>query len=397
MHISVLDACASGAITRIKGGSREKAFLVDESSQMRGHAFLTSSYEDEVAQESDVIGGSYFTHHLVSGLRGAADVTGGGKVTLGKAYQHAFHETPLQTTYSHAGAQHPSYDINLAGTGDVVMTDLRETSARLVIGEDFDGRFYIRNDQKQLVVELNKPYGREVTIGLEPGRYDVHYEHIEALGLAEIEITQDERTAIDFSDFKEVDRKAVAALRGSVRRRRPPPKISLERRHRIQAHFGYVQSGPTAPANFGSVRTENVTGGALYGWWATERVMISIGANGLASDVSANVSNVANILLGARYYFPESSLRGSLRPYVGVAAGPYIASVVGSFVVTEAAAGGRVGLGLDVPVTRWFILGVEGGYNLVIDFSTAIAGRKNYSGFQVTLGFGLTFGKGVGG
>ena len=47
VHIAVLDACASGAITRIKGGSRQKAFLVDESSQMRGHAFLTSSSEDE--------------------------------------------------------------------------------------------------------------------------------------------------------------------------------------------------------------------------------------------------------------------------------------------------------------------------------------------------------------
>ncbi|MDP6775537.1 MAG: caspase family protein, partial [Candidatus Latescibacteria bacterium] len=121
VHITVLDACASGAITRIKGGDRQKAFLVDESSQMRGHAFLTSSSEDEVAQESDVIGGSYFTHHLVSGLRGAADFSGDGKVTLGEAYQHAFHETLAQTTDTRSSAQHPAYDINLAGTGDFVM------------------------------------------------------------------------------------------------------------------------------------------------------------------------------------------------------------------------------------------------------------------------------------
>lgn len=265
VHIAVLDACASGAITRIKGGSRQKAFLVDESSQMRGHAFLTSSSEDETAQESDIIGGSYFTHHLVSGLRGAADMTGDGKVTLGEAYQHAFHETLAQTTDSRGGAQHPSYDINMAGTGDVVMTDLRETSAGLVLGEDFDGRFYIRDAQKHLVVELKKPYGREVTIGLEPGRYDIHYEQIEALGLAHIDLHQDERFAIDYGDFKTVDRKAVSALRGRIRRSPTPAGISLERRHRLQVHFGYVESGPVGRPAVGTVRTENLMGGALYG------------------------------------------------------------------------------------------------------------------------------------
>lgn len=397
VHISVLDACASGAITRIKGGSREKAFLVDESSQMRGHAFLTSSSEDEAAQESDVIGGSYFTHHLVSGLRGADDVSGDGKVTLGEAYQHAFHETLAQTTDSRGGAQHPSYDINLAGTGDVVITDLRETSASLVLGEDFEGRFYIRNEQKQLVVELNKPFGRFVTIGLEPGRYDIHFEQIEALGLAEVDLEQDERYAIEYKDFKTVDRKAVAALRGKIRRARTPPKISLERRHRLQVHFGYVESGPTGPTTIGSVRTENLMGGTLYGWWTSERVMISIAASGIASEVSSDVSTVANILLGVRYYFPERSLRGSLRPYLAVAAGPYIASVVGSVgtVGTEAAPGGWIGIGLDVPVSRW-LLGVDGGYNLVADFARPVGGRRNYSGLQVLLNFSWTFGKGVG-
>ena len=34
---------------------------------------LTSSSADEDAQESDAIAGSYFSHHLVSGLRGSAD------------------------------------------------------------------------------------------------------------------------------------------------------------------------------------------------------------------------------------------------------------------------------------------------------------------------------------
>ena len=87
VRIAVLDACSSGAFTRVKSGRPRPPFLVDESSDMRGHAFLTSSSESEAAQESDRIRASYFTHYLVSGLRGAADLSGDGKVTLSEAYQ----------------------------------------------------------------------------------------------------------------------------------------------------------------------------------------------------------------------------------------------------------------------------------------------------------------------
>ena len=144
VRIAVLDACSSGAFTRIKSGRPRPAFLVDESADMRGHAFLTSSSESEAAQESDRIRASYFTHYLISGFRGAADLSGDGKVTLNEAYQFAFNETLGKTVDTKGGAQHPSYDINLSGTGDVVMTDVRQTTATLVLGEELEGRFFVR-------------------------------------------------------------------------------------------------------------------------------------------------------------------------------------------------------------------------------------------------------------
>ena len=143
VRIAVLDACASGAMTRLKGGSPRLPFLVDASSNMKGHAFLTSSSADEAAQESDRIRGSFFTHYLVSGLRGAADASGEGKVTLNEAYQYAFNETLGRTLTTQSGPQHPSYDIDLTGTGDVVITDLRETSSSLVLDADISGRCYV--------------------------------------------------------------------------------------------------------------------------------------------------------------------------------------------------------------------------------------------------------------
>ena len=79
VKIAVIDACGSGAITRLKGGVAVPAFMVDQSSDMKGYAFITSSTQDESSQESDKLKGSFFTHSLVSGMRGAGDLSGDGK------------------------------------------------------------------------------------------------------------------------------------------------------------------------------------------------------------------------------------------------------------------------------------------------------------------------------
>jgi hypothetical protein len=173
VHIAILDSCSSGAFTRTKGGTRRPAFLIDSANQVRGHAFLSSSSADEAAQESDRIGASFFTHYLVSGLRGGADRNRDGRVTLNEAYQFAFEETVSRTATTKHGTQHPAYDMHLAGTGDVVMTDLRATHAALVLAAEIDGRVLIRNAEGRLVVELQKAAGAPMTLGLGPERYHV--------------------------------------------------------------------------------------------------------------------------------------------------------------------------------------------------------------------------------
>lgn len=173
VHIAILDSCSSGAFTRTKGGTRRPAFLIDSANQVRGHAFLSSSSADEAAQESDRIGASFFTHYLISGLRGGADRNRDGRVTLNEAYQFAFEETVSRTATTKHGTQHPAYDMHLAGTGDVVMTDLRATHAALVLAAEIDGRVLIRNAQGRLVVELQKAAGAPMTLGLGPERYHV--------------------------------------------------------------------------------------------------------------------------------------------------------------------------------------------------------------------------------
>ncbi|HUX13366.1 MAG TPA: caspase family protein [Spirochaetia bacterium] len=171
--IAVLDSCDSGAFIRLKGGQRVSPFLVDESAKMKGQVFLTSSSEDEASQESDAIGGSFFTQSLISGLRGAADFSRDGRVTIDEAYQFARSETTARTENSAAGPQHPAWHIELTGTGDLVLTDIRSPSAGLIISEDVEGRLAVRDAAGKLAVEIHKAVGSSLQLALPPGNYTV--------------------------------------------------------------------------------------------------------------------------------------------------------------------------------------------------------------------------------
>ncbi|WP_375769691.1 caspase family protein [Archangium gephyra] len=214
VRIAVLDSCASGAFARAKGGTRRPAFLVDSGNKVKGHAILTSSSEDEVSQESDRLGASYFTHHLISGLRGAADATRDGRVTLNEAYQFAFHETLARTEKTRGGAQHPAYDIELAGSGDLVMTDLRATSAGLYLAEALEGRLFVRDEAGTLVVEVQKLPGRPAELGLAPGRYQVRRELESGASEASFTLVEGQRTPLAAASFQAIALEATVSRGG---------------------------------------------------------------------------------------------------------------------------------------------------------------------------------------
>lgn len=173
VRIAVLDSCASGALNLLKGGAPRPSFLVDASSSLSGHAFLTSASADEAAQESERLKASIFTHYFLSGLRGAADASRDGRVTLAEAYQYAFAETLARTTSTAAGPQRPNWDIQLVGTGDLVLTDLRAADANLVLSAQLGGRVHVLSASGGLVVEVAKAVGKPVDLGLEVGEYRV--------------------------------------------------------------------------------------------------------------------------------------------------------------------------------------------------------------------------------
>lgn len=135
IHVVILDSCYSGNFIRTKGGQKKKPFLVDDSSVVKGHAYLSSSSETESSQESDEIEASYFTNAVITGLRGAADTSGDKKVTLNELYSYAFNDTLHKTEETKAGPQHPNYNITLVGSGDLILSDFSESDSIVSIAK----------------------------------------------------------------------------------------------------------------------------------------------------------------------------------------------------------------------------------------------------------------------
>ncbi len=171
VRIAILDSCASGGLLRTKGGRSVVPFLADESSRTEGFAYIASSRSDEAAQEADDIQASFFTHYLTTGLRGAADSSGDGRITLHEAYEFTFNETLERTERTRNGPQHASYEHELSGSGDLVLTDLNKATGHVVLGADVDGSVSVRDTQGRLIAELDKEPGTAVNLAVPAGLY----------------------------------------------------------------------------------------------------------------------------------------------------------------------------------------------------------------------------------
>jgi hypothetical protein len=195
VRIGIFDACQSGALTRTKGARKVPAFEIDArgAREARGMVLLTSSASDEDSQESDLIGGSYFSHHLASGMLGGADKSGDGRVTLSEAYAYAYDRTVADTAESAAGAQHPTFSYDLAGNGDLVLTDVVARREGLLFPADAPAGAYFLVDGKGFVAaEIMKVAGAERRIALAPGRYRVKRRLPDRLRIGQVDVPRGE-------------------------------------------------------------------------------------------------------------------------------------------------------------------------------------------------------------
>ena len=178
VRVALLDACHAGGVIRPKGGRPGAGFSLEafRPLDLRGAAIIAASTASELAQESSQIEGSYFTHYLISALRGAGDQDGNGTVTLTEAYRYTYARTTTATLPSAWGMQHPSYDYQLSGAGDLVLTRVSLGPSGLLLPEAATTTFYVQNASEELVAEV-MPLGpadrRRVRMALRPGKYRI--------------------------------------------------------------------------------------------------------------------------------------------------------------------------------------------------------------------------------
>jgi hypothetical protein len=315
VRVAIIDSCKSGALTRTKGARHAPAFEIQADNGARdakGLVILTSSTSDEDSQESDTIGGSYFSHHLASGMLGGADRSGDGRVTLFEAYAYAYDRTVADTADSAAGAQHPTFSYDLAGNGDLVLTDVAVRHEGIYIPRDAPGGIYYLVDGKGFVAaEIAKGDGVDRRVALAPGRYKVKRRLPDRLRVGDIDVPPGRLVALEerrLSDAPFSDDPVKGAGR-----------VDLSARWSMGAGATYqsVFAAPSGASLFpptGLVSIDFALRNFLRRDWV------------LGFDLAAGSTNGTVESVGAPFRFSEASLASSLMvewpfrhltPYVG--------------------------------------------------------------------------------
>lgn len=222
-RLVVLDACRSGAVTRRKGARVRPAFALPAGSAAgEGVAFLTASAADEDAQESDALGGSFFTHALVTGLLGAADQNRDGRVVLDEAYRFAYESTLRGTSRTYAGTQHPSFAYDYRGRGDIVLTEpgaYGGKRATLLFPPHGEVLLFDGSESGAVVADLGS-HAATAQLSVRPGRYFVRVREPDVMYQGAIEVAAGSSKSIDVGDFERVEyaklvRKGAGELRSA--------------------------------------------------------------------------------------------------------------------------------------------------------------------------------------
>lgn len=231
-RLLILDACRSGALTRAKGARRIPPFALglDEQLPGEGVVFMTASAAHEEAQESDEIRGSFFTHHLVSGLRGAADADGDGVVSVSEAYDHAYAATIRATSRSQYGTQHPHFQFDFRGQGRIALTRLRiERSGALVFPRD---RSYIvfRDDARGAVIGEVGAAALRRTLLVESGTYFIRGRATDHLLEGTIEVAPLRITHVEDRRLERIEYARWVRKGDAERRRTHGPQVAYQLR-----------------------------------------------------------------------------------------------------------------------------------------------------------------------
>ncbi len=214
LKIMIADACYSGALLVNKGGALAKPYNIrmDNALKVRGSAIITSSSAGELSHESRDLSGSLFTHYFVSGLLGAADMDNDRRITLWEAYTFARINTLKRGERIKNFSQNPSFDFDIHGTENVVLTRLDHGKAFLQFRGLKDGVYAVVNAaSRSKVAEVFIANGQEVTLALSNEVYVVQKTTTSTVYLGNFDLTWGGETVVMQSSLKPYPLDVLAA------------------------------------------------------------------------------------------------------------------------------------------------------------------------------------------
>lgn len=213
VKVGILDACSSGAILGVKGGQRvgrgpRGRVEMRDGLAVHGTVFLTSSGADELSQEVKDVSGSIFSHHLVSGLRGAADADGDRRVSLDEVYHYASTRTWMDTALTPAGSQKPARSYELKGHGQIYLSWLQgKDSAFLQFKSQQRHCFVTDEAERRILAEVVASPDKCLRVAVPAGTHVLKCFTATGYQVATFRAPRGARVEVDRLTFREVPRR----------------------------------------------------------------------------------------------------------------------------------------------------------------------------------------------
>ncbi len=185
-------------------------------------------------------------------------------------------------------------------------------------------------------------------------------------------------------------------------------KVNLKGKYDIGLNIGMIYNTSEVVVDVTNVSTDLNFHGSFSGlYWLNNDLAFHTSIGYMGSSVNSEVavngvlqetSVILPIHFGVKYAPDDLSIAKNIRPYIsgmiGVVRGECTENIVNVMSVTsnyyvQGAFSVKSGIGADALIGKYFRLGLMFDYLYMADFEKAVGTRKNYSGFDLYLTFGI--------
>lgn len=203
LKLTFVDACRGARAE--KGLKSDEPFVIElPATSHEGQVIVQAAGPGELAHESDTLRSGIFTHYLVSGLRGAADSDGDGRVQLDEAYGFAYAKARwamLQRGVIVPGG--PELTSLLKGQGPLTLTVPQQAGSKLWLPLESSETYYVivaKGSGREIAQAWSAPT-HATRLALPPGQFVVHRRASGVAARAEVVLPIGGSRRLDTADF----------------------------------------------------------------------------------------------------------------------------------------------------------------------------------------------------